>query len=89
MEQFGQVFEIKNRRNVGTKKDFWVRDFSLVIDQNNIYPQTILFQGIWDTVDDLEEIKPGDYVTVEYELKGRIRHDKYHNVLEVKKISKS
>lgn len=89
MEQFGQILEIKPARNVGTAKEFWVRDFSLVINHNDRYPQTILFQGIWDVVEDLNELRPGDYVTVEYSLRGRVKNEKYHNTLEVKKVSKN
>jgi hypothetical protein len=89
MTLFCKLEEIMPAKNVGSTKDFWVRNFAIITDEASKYPQTILCQAILGAVEELDNHKPGDRVELQYALRGRKKDGKYYNCIEVKKINRA
>lgn len=65
----------------------------LVVTTNDTYPQDILIQFIQDKCNLLDNLLPGDEITVHFNLRGREWVDpkggsKYYNTIEGWKIDK-
>jgi len=91
MQTTGTIKLIKEAQSVSEK--FEKREFVL-IDNSSQYPQYISFQLTQDRCKLLDMFKEGDYVTVQFNLRGRewtSPHGeiKYFNTLEAYKIDRA
>ena len=81
------VFETKQ-----VSERFRKREFVLELADNPKYPQTVLFQLTGDRCEQLDELRVGDEVRVEFSLRGREWRSpqgevKYFNSLDVWSIA--
>lgn len=65
----GKVHEVGPVQQVSA--DFTKRDLIVLDDSNPTYPEYIRFETIKDKTKLLDELRPGDEVTVHYNVKGR------------------
>jgi hypothetical protein len=70
---------------------FQKREFVVELADNPKYPQLVLFQLTGDRVSNVDDMKPGDEVSIEFSLRGREWNSpkgevKYFNSLDVWKI---
>lgn len=89
MEYTGTVKKVMDAVRITEK--FRKREF-VVCDASDKYPQTILFELANDRCEQMDNIKEGDKVTVEFNLKGREWTNpkgevKYFNVLGAFKVT--
>lgn len=81
------VFETKQ-----VSERFSKREFVVTIDADSRYPQTVLFQATGDRCAQLDGLKEGDEVEIEFSLRGRewrspSGETKYFNTLDVWKVT--
>jgi single-stranded DNA-binding protein len=89
MEISGKILEIFDTQQI--KETFKKRDFVIEYAENPTYPEFIKFEIIQDKCTLLDDFKPGDQVSVSFNLKGRKWTDpqgqvKYFNSLQAWKI---
>jgi hypothetical protein len=90
MEAKGIIHKIFETVQVSEK--FKKREFVLVIDHTSPYPQNVSFQLSQDKVSLIDGYKPGEEVTVSFNLRGREWTDpssgetKYFNTIDAWKI---
>ena len=87
----GKIFKIMDLQKVSDS--FQKREFVLEYSENPLYPQFVLFQATQKKVEILNAFKVGDFVQVEFNLRGRewispSGEKKYFNSLEAWKIEK-
>lgn len=75
-----EVFEVQTFAN-----DFKKREF-LLTTENDKYPQNIIFGCLKDKIELLESVKPGDTVTVHFDISCREWNDKHFVNLNAWKI---
>jgi len=89
IEATGKLHTIFETKQVSER--FSKREFVLELADNPKYPQTVLFQLTGDRCAQLDEMRVGDQVRVEFSLRGREWRSpsgevKYFNSLDVWKI---
>ena len=89
MEAIGKLHTIYETKQVSER--FTKREFVVELADNPKYPQTVLFQLTGDRVTQLDDMKVGDQVRIEFSLRGREWRSpkgevKYFNSLDVWKI---
>ncbi len=92
MKLLGTVHIIKELQRVSER--FSKREFVLETRDNPRYPQLILFQATGDKIQELDNVRAGDELEVEFELRGREWTSpkgevKYFTTLDVYKIHRS
>lgn len=85
----GKIHTIYEAKQVTDR--FTKREFVLELADNPKYPQTVLFQLTGDRCSQLDGLKTGDQVNIEFSLRGREWKNpqgevKYFNSLDVWKI---
>lgn len=88
-EQTGKLHTIFETNRVSER--FTKREFVIEVADNPKYPQVVLFQLTGDRCAQLDDLKVGDEVRVEFSLRGREWHSpkgetKYFNSLDVWKV---
>lgn len=68
--QTGKLHTIYETNRVSDR--FTKREFVIEFSDNPKYPQTVIFQLTGDRCDQLDSLKVGDEVRVEFNLRGRI-----------------
>ncbi len=89
MEATGKLHTIYETKQVSER--FSKREFVVELADNPKYPQTVLFQLTGDRCSQLDEMRVGDEVRIEFSLRGREWRSpkgevKYFNSLDVWKI---
>ena len=89
MEATGKLHTIYETKQVSER--FTKREFVVELADNPKYPQVVLFQLTGDRVTQLDDMKVGDQVRIEFSLRGREWKSpkgevKYFNSLDVWKI---
>lgn len=89
MEQTGKLHTIYETKKVTDR--FVKREFVLEVADNPKYPQLVLFQLTGDRCSQLDGLKTGDQVRIDFSLRGREWKNpqgevKYFNSLDVWKI---
>ena len=89
MEAIGKLHTIYETKQVSER--FTKREFVVELADNPKYPQVVLFQLTGDRVSQLDDMKVGDQVRIEFSLRGREWRSpkgevKYFNSLDVWKI---
>lgn len=89
IETSGKLHTIFETKQVSER--FTKREFVVELADNPKYPQTVLFQLTGDRCQQLDELKVGDEVRIEFSLRGREWRSpsgevKYFNSLDVWKI---
>ena len=89
MEATGKLHTIYETKQVSER--FTKREFVVELADNPKYPQVVLFQLTGDRVSQLDDMKVGDQVRIEFSLRGREWKSpkgevKYFNSLDVWKI---
>jgi hypothetical protein len=89
MEATGRLHTIYETKQVSER--FTKREFVVELADNPKYPQVVLFQLTGDRVSQLDDMKVGDQVRIEFSLRGREWTSpkgevKYFNSLDVWKI---
>jgi hypothetical protein len=89
MEATGKLHTIYETKQVSER--FTKREFVVELADNPKYPQVVLFQLTGDRVTQLDDMKVGDQVRIEFSLRGREWRSpkgevKYFNSLDVWKI---
>jgi len=89
MEVTGKLHTIYETKQVSER--FTKREFVVELADNPKYPQVVLFQLTGDRVTQLDDMKVGDQVRIEFSLRGREWKSpkgevKYFNSLDVWKI---
>lgn len=89
METIGKLHTIYETKQVSER--FTKREFVVELADNPKYPQVVLFQLTGDRVSQLDDMKVGDQVRIEFSLRGREWRSpkgevKYFNSLDVWKI---
>jgi single-strand DNA-binding protein len=89
MEAIGKLHTIYETKQVSER--FTKREFVVELADNPKYPQVVLFQLTGDRVSQLDDLKVGDQVRIEFSLRGREWRSpkgevKYFNSLDVWKI---
>ena len=89
MEAIGKLHTIFETKQVSER--FTKREFVVELADNPKYPQTVLFQLTGDRCSQLDDMKVGDQVRIEFSLRGREWRSpkgevKYFNSLDVWKI---
>jgi hypothetical protein len=89
METTGRLHTIYETKQVSER--FTKREFVVELADNPKYPQVVLFQLTGDRVTQLDDMKVGDQVRIEFSLRGREWKSpkgevKYFNSLDVWKI---
>jgi len=89
METTGRLHTIFETKQVSER--FTKREFVVELADNPKYPQVVLFQLTGDRVSQLDDMKVGDQVRIEFSLRGREWKSpkgevKYFNSLDVWKI---
>jgi single-stranded DNA-binding protein len=89
METTGRLHTIFETKQVSER--FSKREFVIEVADNPKYPQVVLFQLTGDRCAQLDELRVGDQVTVEFSLRGREWRSpsgevKYFNSLDVWKV---
>ncbi|HWU89313.1 MAG TPA: DUF3127 domain-containing protein [Kofleriaceae bacterium] len=89
METTGKLHTIFETKHVSER--FSKREFVVEMSDNPKYPQVVLFQLTGDRCAQLDGLKVGDQVTIEFSLRGREWRSpsgdvKYFNSLDVWKI---
>jgi len=89
IEATGKLHTIFETKQVSAK--FTKREFVVELADNPKYPQTVLFQLSGDRCSQLDEMRVGDEVRIEFSLRGREWKSpngevKYFNSLDVWKI---
>ena len=89
MEATGKLHTIYETKQVSER--FTKREFVVELADNPKYPQVVLFQLTGDRVSQLDDMKVGDQVRIEFSLRGREWRSpkgevKYFNSLDVWKI---
>ena len=92
MEATGKLHTIYETKHVSEK--FTKREFVVELADNPKYPQTVLFQITGDRVTQLDDMKVGDQVRIEFSLRGREWKSpkgevKFFNSLDVWKVERS
>jgi hypothetical protein len=90
METTGKLHTIFETKQVSER--FSKREFVVEIADNPKYPQVVLFQLTGDRCAQLDDMKVGDRITIEFSLRGREWRSpsgdlKYFNSLDVWKIA--
>ena len=91
METTGKLHTIYETKQVSDR--FTKREFVVELADNPKYPQTVLFQITGDRIDQLDGLRVGDEVRVEFSLRGREwkspkGETKYFNSLDVWKVER-
>lgn len=91
MEVKGKVHEVSAEIQVSEK--FKKRELILVVAENPQYPEHVKFEAAQDKTSLLDGLKPGQYVELFFNLRGRAWTDKagktsYFNTLSIWKINK-
>lgn len=89
MEATGKLHTIFETKQVSER--FTKREFVIELADNPKYPQVVLFQLTGDRCSQLDDLKVGDQVRIEFSLRGREWRSpkgevKYFNSLDVWKI---
>jgi len=89
MEATGKLHTIFETKQVSER--FTKREFVIELADNPKYPQVVLFQLTGDRCNQLDDMKVGDQVRIEFSLRGREWKSpkgevKYFNSLDVWKI---
>ena len=89
MEAVGKLHTIFETKQVSER--FTKREFVVELADNPKYPQVVLFQLTGDRVSQLDDMKVGDQVRIEFSLRGREWRSpkgevKYFNSLDVWKL---
>jgi len=89
MEAVGKLHTIFETKQVSER--FTKREFVIELADNPKYPQVVLFQLTGDRCSQLDDMKVGDQVRIEFSLRGREWRSpkgevKYFNSLDVWKI---
>src|SRR6185312_10985902 len=89
MEAIGRLHTIFETKQVSER--FTKREFVVELADNPKYPQVVLFQLTGDRCSQLDDMKVGDQVRIEFSLRGREWRSpkgevKYFNSLDVWKI---
>lgn len=90
IEASGKVHKLFDTVNVSEK--FSKREIVIALADNPKYPQLVIFQATGDRIAQLDDIREGDDVRVEFSLRGRewkkpgTSEIKYFNSLDVWKI---
>lgn len=89
MEATGKLHTIFETKQVSER--FSKREFVVELADNPKYPQTVLFQLTGDRTTQLDDMRVGDQVRIEFSLRGREWRSpsgevKYFNSLDVWKI---
>ena len=89
MEATGKLHTIYETKQVSER--FTKREFVVELADNPKYPQVVLFQLTGDRVTQLDDMRVGDQVRIEFSLRGREWKSpkgevKYFNSLDVWKI---
>jgi len=89
METTGKLHTIFETKQVSER--FSKREFVIEMTDNPKYPQVVLFQLTGDRCTQLDGLKVGDQVTIEFSLRGREWRSpsgdlKYFNSLDVWKV---
>jgi hypothetical protein len=92
MEATGKLHTIFETKQVSER--FTKREFVVELTDNPKYPQTVLFQLTGDRCTQLDELRVGDEVRIEFSLRGREWRSpsgdiKYFNSLDVWKIEQA
>ena len=69
MEATGKLHTIYETKQVSER--FTKREFVVELADNPKYPQVVLFQLTGDRVTQLDDMKVGDQVRIEFSLRGR------------------
>lgn len=90
IEASGTVYAVMETQQVSAR--FTKREFVLELVDNPKYPQIVLFQVTGDRISQLDDIRVGDKVRVEFNLRGREWRSprgetKYFNSLEAWKVT--
>lgn len=88
----GKIIEIFNTQNI--TESFKKREFVVEYVENPSYPEYIKFELIQDRCTLIDPFKPGDEVSVEFNLKGRKWEDKngvvkYFNTLQAWRLEEN
>lgn len=91
IETTGIVHSVFDAKQVSER--FTKREFVLELADNPKYPQVVMFQATGDRCSQLDAIKVGDQVKVEFSLRGREWRSpsgevKYFNTLDVWKVER-
>ncbi|MFY0655042.1 MAG: DUF3127 domain-containing protein [Cyclobacteriaceae bacterium] len=92
MKVEGKLLAKMNEQQV--TDSFKKREFVVEYAENPQYPELVKFEFIQDKCSELDSINIGDYVSLEFNLKGRKWTDpqgvdKYFNTLQAWRISKA
>ena len=69
MEIKGKVLEVGKTQQAS--ETFKKRDLIIEYAENPLYPEFIKFEALQDKCEKLDELRPGDEVTVHFNLRGR------------------
>lgn len=86
----GKLHVVFETKQIGDR--FSKRDFVVTVDPESRYPQTVLFQATGDRCAQLDGLRKGDEVAIEFSLRGRewtspSGEVKYFNTLDVWQVT--